>query len=62
MQAEAEIARLTREIDKLDMALADGELFTRDTGEGSRDRQGAIRERQRAGESRRGLACRRRSP
>ena len=30
VQAEAEIARLTREIDKLDMALADGELFTRD--------------------------------
>jgi ATP-binding cassette subfamily F protein 3 len=29
-RAEAEITRLTREIEKLDAALADGELFTRD--------------------------------
>ncbi len=29
-QAEAEVARLTREIEKLDAALADGQLFTRD--------------------------------
>lgn len=29
-RAEAEIARLTREIEKLDLALADGALFTRD--------------------------------
>ena len=29
-QAEAEVARLTREIEKLDATLADGQLFTRD--------------------------------
>ena len=32
VQAEAEMARLTREIEKLDAALASGELFTRDPG------------------------------
>ena len=31
-RAEAEMARLTREIEKLDAALADGTLFTRDPG------------------------------
>jgi len=30
MRAEADISRLTREIEKLDLALADGELFARD--------------------------------
>ena len=59
-RAEAEVTRLTREIEKLDAALADGQLFAREPGEGRGDRQGAIRERQRAGEGRRGLACRRR--
>ena len=29
-RAEAEVTRLTREIEKLDAALADGGLFTRD--------------------------------
>ena len=29
-RAEAEVTRLTREIEKLDAALADGQLFTRD--------------------------------
>jgi ATP-binding cassette subfamily F protein 3 len=32
IRAEAEIARLTREIERLDAALADGELFSRDPG------------------------------
>ena len=59
-KAEAEMARLTREIEKLDAALADGTLFTPRSGKGRRHGEVARGMRRRARQGRRGLARRRR--
>ena len=55
-KAEAEIARLTREIEKLDAALASGDALRQRSGKGRRDGQDAFRTRAHPRAGRRGMA------
>ena len=59
-RAEAEIARLTREIEKLDAALADGELFARDPAKAAAIAKARAEHAGALAQGRRGLACGRR--